>query len=97
MTLCQNNNNNNKNIVAKGYNAGHQNLSPWTRFRFYLLTLSETSPVFSCLQYKPFENTVGKEEIACNENFLPFSSNLNLLSATSFRLEESKICHLGKG
>ena len=23
--------------------------------------------VFTCLQYKPFENTVGKEEIACNE------------------------------
>ena len=63
-----------------------------------------------CLQYKSFENTVGKGEIARNEqfllfpvfsthleNFLPFSSNLNLLSADSFNLEESKICHLGKG
>ena len=31
------------------------------------------------------------------ENFLPFSSNLKLLSAISFILEESKICRLGKG
>ena len=30
------------------------------------------------------------------EKFLPFSSNLKLLSANSFSLEESKICHLGK-
>ena len=28
------------------------------------LTLSQTSPFFTCLQYKSFENTVGKEEIA---------------------------------
>ena len=30
------------------------------------------------------------------ENFLPFLSNLKLLSANSFSLEESKICCLGK-
>ena len=55
-------------------------------------------------------NTVGKGEIARNEqflffpvfstcldNFLPFSSNLKLLSANSFSLEESKICHLVMG
>ena len=29
--------------------------------------------------------------------FLPFSSNLELSSANSFRLEESEICRLGKG
>ena len=29
--------------------------------------------------------------------FLPFSSNLELSSANSFSLEESKICRLGKG
>ena len=29
--------------------------------------------------------------------FFPFSSNLKLSSATSFSLEESKICRLGKG
>ena len=31
------------------------------------------------------------------EKFLPYSSNLKLLSANSFRLEESGICHLGTG
>ena len=31
------------------------------------------------------------------KTFLPFSSNSELLSATSFILEESKICRLGKG
>ena len=60
---------------------------------------------------KSLENTVGKGEIACNEqfllfphnflfiwmDFLPFSSNLKLLAAYSFNLEESKICRLGKG
>ena len=60
---------------------------------------------------KPFENTVGKGEIAhieqfllfptvfstCLDNFLPFLSNLKLSSANSFILEEFKICCLGKG
>ena len=60
---------------------------------------------------KPFENTVGKGGIAHNEQFLlfpqcflpvwitffPFSSNLNLWSANSFSLEESKICRLVMG
>ena len=67
--------------------------------------------VFTCLQRKSFENTVGKGEIALNEqfllfptvfstrlaNFLLFSSDLKLSSANSFSLEESKICRLGKG
>ena len=65
--------------------------------------------VFTCLQYKSFENTVGKGEIAgaispfstmfsaLSENFPPFSSNLKLLSVNSLSLEESKICHLGNG
>ena len=60
---------------------------------------------------KPFENTMGKGEIARNEqfllfptvfstrldSFLPFSSNLKLLSVNSFGLEESKICRLVMG
>ena len=60
---------------------------------------------------KPFENTVGKGEIAGNERFLlfpqcfstrldnllPFSSNLKLSSAISFSLEESKIYRLVMG
>ena len=36
------------------------------------LTLSQTSPVFTCLQYKSFENAVGKGEIARNKQFLLF-------------------------
>ena len=36
------------------------------------LTISQTSLVFTCLQYKPFENTVEKGEIARNEQFLLF-------------------------
>ena len=35
--------------------------------------------------------------VFCLKSFLPFSSNLKLSSANSFSLEESKICHLGKG
>ena len=66
--------------------------------------------VFMYLQYKSFENTKGKGEIARNEqfllfpvfstgleNFMPFSSNLKLLSANSSNLDESNICRLGKG
>ena len=37
-----------------------------------ILTLSHTRPGFMCLQYKSFENTVGKGEIARNEQFLLF-------------------------
>ena len=58
-----------------------------------------------------FENTVGKGDIARNEqfllfptvfsthkeSFLAFSSNLKLSSASSFSFGESKICRLGKG
>ena len=71
---------------------------------------AEQALVLMCMQYKSFENTAGKVEIARNEqfllfpvfsthleNFLPFSSNLKFSSANSFSLEESKICHFGKG
>ena len=37
-----------------------------------VLTLSQTSPGFTCLQSKSFENTAGKGEIARNEQFLLF-------------------------
>ena len=62
------------------------------------------------LQYKSFENTVEKGEIARYEQFFlfplcflpvrssqPFALNLKLSSANSFSLEESKIYHVGKG
>ena len=62
--------------------------------------------VFTCLQYK----TLGIGEIACNEQFLLFSqcfstclassllfsTNLKLLFANSFSLEDCKICPLEK-
>ena len=75
------------------------------------LTLSRTSPGFNVSAVQVFKNTVGKGEIAQNEQFLlspimfstdfenvlPFSLNLKLLSANFFSFEESKICRLGKG
>ena len=64
-------------------------------------------PWFLCVGHT---NTAGKREIICYEQFLPFPqfstilgnfapflSNLKLLCANFFSLEESKICHLGKG
>ena len=61
-------------------------------------------------QYKAFENTVGKGEIARSKQFIlfpqcfqshlenlqAFSSNLLLSSANFFGLDESKICRLGR-
>ena len=72
---------------------------------------SKQALIFTCLQHKSNENTMGKGEIARNEQFLlfpqcssthlenslPFSSNLKLSSAISFSLVESKICRSGKG
>ena len=66
-------------------------------------------PLFLCVCSTSLRKTLGKGEITRNEQFLffpqfsnlldnllPFSSNLKLLSANSFSLEEFKICHLGK-
>ena len=44
---------------------------PTQIFKVYL-TLSQTSPNFTCLKNKTTENTVGKGEIARNEQFLLF-------------------------
>ena len=75
------------------------------------LTLSQTSPGFYVSALQVFGKRCGKRR-NCSlraispfptafstllDNFLPFSSNLKLLSANSFSLEESKICRLGKG
>ena len=71
--------------------------------------LLNTPLAFTCLQ--SFENTVGKGEIARNEqfllfplcfftrlnNFLLFSSNFTLSSANSVSFEEFKISRLEKG
>ena len=71
---------------------------------------SKQALVFMCLQYKSFENTVGKGEIIHNEQFflfavsstllikfLLFSSNRKQSSAYCCSLKECKICHLEKG
>ena len=77
----------------------------------HYLYINVTSSFLTLSQTRlSFENTVGKGEIARNEqfllshsvfypfrNFLPFSSNLKLSSANSFSLGASKICRLGKG
>ena len=71
--------------------------------------LPKQALAFTYLQVKSFKNTVGKGEIAHNEefllfpqfsthfeNFLQFSSNLKLSFANSLSLVESKIYCLGK-
>ena len=75
------------------------------------LTFSQTSPGFYLSAVYSFKDTVGKGEIARYEqfllfspcffltnleSFLPFLSNLKSSYATSFSLEESKSCRLGK-
>ena len=69
------------------------------------LTFPKQALVLTCLHNRLFENTEGKGESAHNEQFspfparfstslekfLPFLSNLKLLSANSFSLEKSKI------
>ena len=69
-----------------------------------ILTPSQQALVFTCLQYKSFENTVGeKEKLLIMSNFSfshnvfypfgelskPFSSSLKLSSANSFSSEVS--------
>ena len=74
---------------------------------YWGLTHSHTMTPFDALGNKPFNDTVGKGEIArdeqflllpvfstCLDNFLSFSWNLKLSSANSFSLEASKICRL---
>ena len=76
----------------------------------YLNPFANKPWFFTCLQYKSFENTLGKGEIDRNEQsflfqqrFLPvlrtfrhFLSNQKLPSANPFSLEASRICCLGK-
>ena len=71
-------------------------------FKPFFFTFPKQALVFTCLEYKSFENTAGKGEIACNKQFLLFPPcflliwitfchfhyNLQLSSANSFSLEE---------
>ena len=74
-----------------------------------LTLIPKQAPIFTHLQYRSFENTVGKGKIARSKQFLLFSqsrystffhhfhSNLKFSSASSLNLKESEICGLGKG
>ena len=75
------------------------------------LTLSQTSPDFDDLQYRSFENTVGKGEIARNKqfllfpqcllpfflSFLPVSSNLKIVVCNLFHFGRVQNLSFGKG
>ena len=93
---------------------GHKNMDLYklralTGKNLTLCKFMQTSPFYMLLLYKSFENTVGKGEIARNEQFLLFLQcflpswktfshfhQLKLSSVHSFSLEESKICRLGE-
>ena len=60
----------------------------------YALTLSQTSPSFQCLQYKSFENTVGKGEIARNEQFLLFPQCFLYFQRTFPHFHQNQNCRL---
>ena len=66
----------------------------------FFLTLFQTSPGFYCLQYKSFENSVGKGEIARDEQFLlspVFSSCLGSLSISNkFEIVVCKLFQPGR-
>ena len=76
-----------------------------------VLTLSQTSPCFHVSVVKVFWKHCRKRRncsyqaiwpfsqnvSTCSEHFLPFSSNVKLLSANSCSLAECNICCLGKG
>ena len=77
---------------------------------FMPATFPKQALAFTCLQNKSYGNTVRKKKCSSQaisplptvfsthlKNFLPFSSNLRLLSTNSFSLESPKICCLGKG
>ena len=80
-------------IIVKNFFCHCRNIRPVERYR-------RSSASSSCLQYKSLKNTVGKGEIAHNEqfllfsqffstclkSFLPFSTILKFLSANSFNL-----------
>ena len=58
------------------------------------LALSQTSPGFYMSTVKSFENTVGKEEIANNEQFLFFLQGFLPIWRTYFHFQQVIICCL---
>ena len=66
----------------------------FSSFLMMFLTLSQTSPGFTCLQYKSFENTMGKGEIARNEQFLLFPQCFLLTWRTFSSFHQIRNCRL---
>ena len=58
------------------------------------LTLSQTSPGFTCLAYKSFKNTVGKGEIARNGQFLLFTQYFSPMKRTCGHFHQILNCRL---
>ena len=58
------------------------------------LTLPKEALVFTCLQYKSFENTAGKGEIAHNEQFLLFPLCFLPVLITSCHFDQTQNCCL---
>ena len=93
-----------KNVQSNGLS---QQVVVYMQYYHCVYPFPKQAQAFTRLQYKSFENTVGKGEIARNEQFLlfpqyfllfpPFPSNSKLSPANSFGLKESKIWRLGKG
>ena len=61
-----------RNIFGKKWGGGGFWVMRLKKFFDQGLTLPEQALIFTCLQYNSFENTVGKGEIARNEQFLLF-------------------------
>ena len=60
----------------------------------FWITLSQTRAGLTCLQYKSFENTVGKGEIARNEQFLLFPQCFLPIWRTFCYFLQTLNCHL---
>ena len=93
-----------ENIVRKGENAGNQHFLLYPHvfypikdknYHFSNLTLSQTSPGFYVSAvHISFENTVGKGEIACNEQFLLFPQYFLLSWRTFCHFDQIQNCRL---
>ena len=64
----------------------------------YFITLFQPFPkqalVFKCLQHKSLENTVGKGEIACDQQFLLFQQCFLPVWRTLFHFHQIYNCRL---
>ena len=76
--------------VSYGIRGQYQTLSETSPCFLFFLRVCSTNLLKTLRAISPFP-TVFSSRL---ENFLPFSQNLKLLSANSFRLEKAKVCRL---